>query len=61
METNISNSLRCITLLSMMSEGREIVVTDIIRASMVPAGTPARYSASAIGMVPKMSISLRII
>ncbi len=55
METNVSSSLRCITLLSMMSEGSETVVTDIIKASMVPAGTPARYSASAIGMVPKMS------
>ena len=39
----------------MIREGKDNVVIDIIRAKMVPTGTDAKYKASAIGKVPKIS------
>ena len=51
----VPKSLGVITLLSMIREGRDNVVMDIIRAKMVPTGTDAKYKASAIGKVPKIS------
>ena len=51
----VPKSLGVITLLSMIREGKDNVVIDIIRAKMVPTGTDAKYKASAIGKVPKIS------
>ena len=51
----VPKSLGVITLLSMIREGRDNVVMDIIRAKMVPTGTDAKYKASAIGKEPKIS------
>ena len=51
----VPKSLGVITLLSMIREGKDNVVMDIIRAKIVPTGTDAKYKASAMGRVPKIS------
>ena len=43
------------TLLSIIRDGNDKVVIAIISANIVPAGTDARYNASAIGIAPKIS------
>ena len=51
----IPNSLGLTTLLNMISDGKDNVVTDIMKAIKVPTGTPFENSASAIGRTPKIS------
>ena len=55
MPTNVASSFGFTTRESMVSEGIESTVTLIMNARMVPSPTPLPKSASAIGMVPKMS------
>ena len=43
------------TCFSMIKDGKESAVTDIMNASAVPNPTPRATKASAIGNVPKMS------
>ena len=55
MAMNVLNSFGLIALPSMIMDGRLSVVTAIIKLSMVPSNAPFASSASAIGIVPKMS------
>lgn len=54
-EKNAASSLGFMTLLSIMIDGRDMAVTPIMNAMIVPAPTPLARRASAMGMVPKMS------
>ena len=53
--TNSPNSFGFTALRSIMMEGSESVVTAIIKESTVPSCAPLNSSASATGIVPKMS------
>lgn len=52
---NNANSFGFTALRSMIIDGRDSVVTPIIKDSTVPNCAPLKSSASAIGIVPKMS------
>ena len=52
---NKNNNFLCNTWLSIMSDGSDSAVIAIIKAKIVPAGTPTNYKASAIGKVPNIS------
>ena len=60
MPINTASSLGLTTFLSIIIDGRESAVTPIIKLSAVPIPTPLKYSASAIGIVPKMSAYIGI-
>ena len=49
------NSLGLTTLLNIIKDGKDNVVTDIIKATRVPIGTPFENKASAIGKTPNIS------
>ena len=51
----VKSSFLSSTLLSIIRDGKDKVVIAIISANIVPAGTDARYNASAIGIAPKIS------
>ena len=53
--TNSASSFGLIAFRSITNDGIESVVTDIMKANTVPNCAPLESSASAIGMVPKMS------
>ena len=55
MPTNMASRFGFTTRESMVSDGIESTVTLIMKARMVPRPTPFWNSASAMGMVPKMS------
>ena len=52
---NKNNNFLCNTWLSIISDGSDKAVIAIINAKIVPAGTPTKYKASAIGKVPNIS------
>ena len=55
MATNSPKSFGFTALRSMIMEGKLRVVTAIMKLRMVPKSAPLASSASATGMVPKMS------
>ena len=57
---NKASSLGLTALRSMIMDGRDNVVTPIIKDNTVPNWAPLNSSASAIGMVPKISAYIGI-
>ena len=55
MAINRARSLGFTAFLSIISEGRERVVTAIMKESTTPSSAPLAKRASAIGIVPKIS------
>ena len=55
MAINVAKSFGLIAFFSIMRDGRLSVVTAIIKLRIVPSNAPFAKSASAIGIVPKMS------
>ena len=56
----VPKSFGLMTFLSIIIEGRERVVTPIIKASTVPSSAPFKRRDSAIGIVPKISAYMGI-
>ena len=53
--TNIFNNFGFIAFLSIIKEGKDKVVTAIIKAKILPKFAPLKSNASAIGIVPNIS------
>ena len=55
MAINVARSFGLIAFFSMINDGRLSVVTAIMKLRIVPSKAPFDRSASAIGIVPKIS------
>ena len=60
MPTNNANNLGFTVFLSIIIDGKDNAVTPIMKLRTVPMPTPFENSASAIGIVPKISAYIGI-